>query len=239
MDLSIIIPVWNEAGKIENDLEKLVRFFKTSELQAEIIVTDDGSTDDTTKAVKDLAMNQQTDIKLVSNSPHRGKGCAVRSGILKSSGKYVMFMDSGGTVPLNYIHKGLKHLLNDDCDVAIGSRHHPESVIRKNLVWYRQLTSRLFRFAVRRYLHTPHHISDTQCGFKLYKGDIGREIFKSCSTDGFLFDLECILIAQSKGYRQQEFPIEWTCDRDSRLSILKSLYAVLKELRELKQRYKT
>lgn len=237
MELSIIIPVWNEARKIKYDIINLSQFLESFKITADIIVVDDGSTDGTAQVVESIQSSVPENIQCIRYSPHRGKGYAVRKGVEAAQGEYIMFMDSGGTVPLKYINTGLQLLKDNKCNIAIGSRHNPDSKIERNFIWYRQVTSSLFRLVVRRFLKIPNHINDTQCGLKLYKNDIAKEIFAQCKNDGFLFDLECILIAQSKGYRQQQFPIKWICDRDSRLSIVKNSVSVYNELRELRKRF--
>jgi dolichyl-phosphate beta-glucosyltransferase len=146
-------------------------------------------------------------------------------------------MDSGQNVPLEFIDKGIKKIKENDCDILIGSRYLPESIIKKKLIWYRYFTSRWFKKMVKLYLQIPDSISDTQCGFKIFKGEPARQLFENCRSDGFIFDLEIILIALKKKFKICEFAIEWTCDRDSRLSLLKAILPVYKDLRKLRQTY--
>ena len=103
------------------------------------------------------------------------------------------------------------------------------------MVWVRRITSLIFRNFIKRIFNLPKEITDSQCGFKLFKGNIAREIFSMIKIDGFLFDLEVILLSKAKNYKLIELPIEWRCDRDSRLSILRSLFSVLKELFQLRR----
>lgn len=237
MQLSIIMPVWNEASKIVNDIQKLNEFLRGISLKAEIIVVDDGSEDGTAALARRVEVDSQIALNVLEYQPHRGKGYAVRQGMAASSGDYVMFMDCGSNVPLRFINCGLTLLLENQTEIANASRHRPQSKIIKNLIWYRRLTSLIFRKLVRSYLKLPFYLSDTQCGFKFYKGDIGRELYGLCQSDGFLFDLEIILLALKRNYRMLEFPIEWTCDRDSRLALARMLIPVLQELKRLKRKY--
>jgi dolichyl-phosphate beta-glucosyltransferase len=234
MDLSIIIPVLNEQFKIAHDIESAANFLAKVNLAGEIIVVDDGSSDNTSKVAKQSVIPKQISLKVIRYEQHRGKGYAVRTGILDSCGEHVMFMDSGSNVPLSYITTGLELIKKGNCDIAMGSRKLPDSTIHKNLIWYRRISSFLFRKIARFYLDIPDQLTDTQCGFKLYKGDIARNLYGQCASEGFIFDLEIILYAQKSGYQMLEFPIEWTCDRDTRLSV-NTTPELIKELLRLKQ----
>lgn len=237
MDVSIIIPAWNEASKIASDIERLDRFLQSLPLQAELIIVDDGSSDATAEIARQVDIDPSLQRKVLTYQPHRGKGFAVRTGMTASRGEYILFMDSGGNVPLSYITIGLERLRAGRSDILIGSRHLPESKITRNQIWYRRLTSLLFRRIVKYYLQLPAHLTDTQCGFKLFKGNIGRELFTLCQNDGFLFDLEIILLALLKNYRIEEFPIQWQCDRDSRLSVARTLRGGIEDLKNLKNKF--
>ncbi len=237
MNLSIIIPVWNEAGKIANDIREVITFSKEQDWEIELIIVDDGSEDQTSSLAEDMSVPASVIKKVIRYTPHRGKGFAVRKGIAESTGELVMFMDSGQNVPLSYINVGIKQIEQGDCDILIGSRYLPASIIRKKLVWYRQISSFIFRKFIKWFLHIPKFISDTQCGFKFFRGDIARELFSNCQSDGFIFDLEIILSAIRKEYLICEFAIEWTCDRDSRLSLIHSLFPILKDMRRLRREF--
>jgi len=234
MHLSIVIPAWNEAGKIVDDIREISAFVKNITFTVELIIVDDGSEDNTSQIAEKVSVPDSLKKRVIRYTPHRGKGFAVRKGISESSGDIVIFMDSGRNVPVETIESGLKLLEQNKCDVLIASRYLPESVIRKRLIWYRQVTSTIFRKYVKWYLNLPVFLTDTQCGFKLFKGDIARELFEHCLSDGFVFDLEILLLALKKQYRICEFPIEWTCDRDSRLTLIPSLIPIFRELHRLK-----
>jgi dolichyl-phosphate beta-glucosyltransferase len=265
IDLSIVIPAFNEAHKIGRDVAAAAEFLRTNGLSGEIIIADDGSGDGTAQAARASigaavgsaladrllargtptltpALSQrerEKDAATISirvlELPHRGKGSAVRNGILASTGRYVMFADSGLCVPFEDALPALKLLESGAADIVNGSRKLPQSVIARSQSWYRRLLSRLFRFAVRLYMGLPGGLSDTQCGFKVYRGDVARSIYGQCATDGFMFDLEVLLRAFSRGYRVTESPVHWTCDRDSRLRPSRILFRTLGELREVKR----
>jgi dolichyl-phosphate beta-glucosyltransferase len=236
MDLSLVIPAYNESKKIARDIQAAARFFGQERLRGEIIVVDDGSEDGTATVAENAGTPAATTLRVIRNDRHRGKGFAVRTGILQTRGEFVMFADSGLPVPYDNALRGLRLLQNGSCELAHASRRLPESVIRRPQPWQRRLLSLCFHGLVIFLLKIPKRLSDTQCGFKIYRGEIARELFAECFTEGFMFDLEIILRALQRGYRIEEFPVEWTCDPDSRLSVTRSPRRILSELMALKKR---
>ncbi len=234
-DISIVIPVFKESKKIAADIKVASEFLLTNHLSGEIIVVDDGSGDNTAKVAKDTIVPAEIDLKVIRVENNRGKGYAVRTGIEQSSGKYVMFIDSGCCVPYKYILDGLELLKRGDCDIAHASRKLSSSKICEPQTYYRRICSAVFRWFLIWAMKIPSKITDSQCGFKIYKGDLARDLYGRCITDGFMFDVEIILLALKKGYRIKEFSIDWTCDRDSRLSPARYLVHVFSELRTIKQ----
>jgi hypothetical protein len=138
-------------------------------------------------------------------------------------------------VPYDHALRGLSLIQSGVCEIAHGSRKLPESRILQPQPWKRRLTGRLFRAVALLWMRIPPALTDTQCGFKVYRGTIARELYGESFTDGFMFDLEIILRALRKGYRIREFPLTWTCDRDSRLSLTRSPGQILRELADIKR----
>jgi len=235
VDLSIVIPAFEEGGKIARDVEAAGRFLKASDLKGEILVVDDGSRDDTAAAAEGVRVPTEVVRRVIRYQPHRGKGYAVRTGMRQTTGQYTMFADCGLCIPYHNVLTGLEIIKNGTCDIAHGSRRHLESDILRDQPWRRRAISRTFRTTVRMILRVPRELTDTQCGFKIYRGDMARELYGACITDGFMFDIEIILRAVRKGYRIQEFPVEWACDRDSRLSVARTPWPLLSELRRLRR----
>jgi len=235
MNLSIVIPVFEEQQKIARDILAAAEFLTGNQLAGEIIVVDDGSRDATAAVAGSVEMAPGATLKIIRYEPNKGKGYAVRTGVLASQGDYVVFADSGLCVPYQNALRGLSLLKSGVCEIAHGSRRLSDSAILKPQAWQRRVSARLFRGLALYWMKIPRHLTDTQCGFKIYRGDVARELYGECRTDGFLFDIEIILRARRKGYRIREFPIEWTCDRDSRLSLTRSPQWIFSELKTIKR----
>jgi len=235
MDISIVIPAYEESKKIARDVAEAAGFLEAHNFTGEIIVVDDGSRDNTTEAAKNTTVPNHIQLNVIRYEKHKGKGYAVRTGIKRSSGDYVMFADSGSCVPYEDTMRGLELLKSDACDIAHGSRKMRGCHIEKMQSLYRRICSAMFHWFVIHDMKIPSEFTDTQCGFKMYKGDVARHLYGEAITDGFTFDIEIIMRAQQEGYRIKEFPIDWTCDRDSRLSPTRSSWQVLSELLRIRQ----
>ncbi|MHC4625275.1 MAG: glycosyltransferase, partial [Planctomycetota bacterium] len=179
MDLSIVIPAFEESEKIGRDIEAASEFLAGNNLVGEIIVVDDGSTDGTGEAAQKAGgkLPERVSLKVIGYEQHRGKGYAVRAGMKETSGEYVMFADSGCCVPYGNVLLGLEMLKNGDCDIAHGSRKLLESDIQQEQPWYRRITARLFKWLLNKMLTMPPGITDSQCGFKVYRGDVARKLY--------------------------------------------------------------
>jgi dolichyl-phosphate beta-glucosyltransferase len=235
MDLSIVIPVFEESKKIARDIKEAADFLTSHNLAGEIIIVDDGSRDNTSEIAKNVEISSDVKLEVIRYEQHRGKGYAVRRGISQTSGDYVMFADSGYCVPYEDTMRGLDLIKNGACDIAHGSRKMSGCHIEKAQSFYRRICSKIFRWFVVCDMKIPAEFTDTQCGFKIYKGDVARHLYGECVTDGFTFDIEIIMRARKEGYRIKEFPIDWTCDPDSRLSPSRSSWRILTELLNIRR----
>jgi glycosyltransferase involved in cell wall biosynthesis len=234
-DLSIVIPAYNEAHKIARDVEAASRFLIERGLSGEVIVSDDGSHDDTAGTARACTVPGPVALQVIDQERNRGKGAAVRAGVLASSGQYVMFADSGVCIPYDEAMRGLELLRSGQCEIAHASRKRADSVIVNPQPLHRRIFSRAFRLAVDVYLGLPYRLTDTQCGFKMYRGDVGRSLYGACKTEGFLFDLEIIIRAGKAGARIAEFPVTWSCDPDSRLRAGRTTVRTIQELKDIKR----
>ena len=237
MDLSIVIPVFNESVKIGKDIRSAAAFLNDNHMEGEIIVVDDGSVDDTVRSARDAkaGLSENAPLEIIQTE-HRGKGHAVRRGMKATRGDYVMFTDSGGCVPFEDTLRGIQLVRDKECDIAHGSRKMKGChIIRKQNV-YRRLCSRLFHWLVIKDMGVPAELTDTQCGFKIYRGDVGRHLDSECIIDGYTFDIEVVLRAIKEGYTIKEFALDWICDPDSRLLPVRNSWQILRELLRIRRK---
>jgi dolichyl-phosphate beta-glucosyltransferase len=235
MDLSIVIPVWNERGKIGRDVAAAADFFGRRRMSGELIVSDDGSSDGTADEAVRAGRIHGVPLRVI-RLPHRGKGSAVRSGMLAASGRVAGFMDSGLCVPFDDAWTGIRWILDGECEIAHGSRRLAESVILRPANPVRRLASRCFGSLAGRLFDLPSGLTDTQAGCKFYDAAAAAALYAACRSDGFVFDLEILALARRAGYRVREFPVTWTSDPDSRLSLIRSLPALTAESAGLMRR---
>ncbi|MGH2811073.1 MAG: dolichyl-phosphate beta-glucosyltransferase, partial [Actinomycetota bacterium] len=215
------MPAFNEQTRIESALSRLDELSSGWGIRLEVIIADDGSTDETLeKAAKWVTAAKPTGMQVtVIRIAHRGKGAAVRAGMHHpGTAPIVGYCD----VDLSAGEKALAELLEavrGGWDVAIASRGLPESVLEIRQPWYREASGRLFNLLLRKV--TGIEYRDTQCGLKVFKRDAAREIFKRQRIEGFAFDAEVVLLADRLGYRVKEIPVHWAHDEGSKFSFLK------------------
>lgn len=235
MILSVVIPAYNESGKIALDIEMAVSFLKKYDLEGEIIVVDDGSTDQTVAVVNSMIEKTEGKVKFVSYKPNKGKGYAVKRGILKAQGDIIVFIDSGNCVPYDDILPGIHSILRGDADIAHASRYRKGSVITVPRKFHRRFFSWSFRKFIHMHARFPGHLTDSQCGLKIYRRAVAKTLYSELVSNGFLFDVEIIFRAVKLGYKIIEFPITWTPDPDSRLKALPLVFRIRRELRQIKK----
>lgn len=208
IQLSVVIPAYNEASRIERTLAGATAYLGTRDETYEILVVDDGSADDTAGVVTRWAEANGVGerVRVLGYGGNRGKGYAVRHGVLRANGERILFMDADLATPMEELAK-LETRLDGDKVYAIGSRDIRGKDLLVRQPWYREKLGRLFNNAVQ-LLATPG-IVDTQCGFKLLPRNPARAIFSRCTLDGFSFDVEAIFVAQRLGYRVVEVPVRW------------------------------
>lgn len=199
-DLSIVIPAYNERHRLPPTLEAVLDWVANRPESVEVIVVDDGSTDDTS------AVASRYPVRVLRLPANAGKGAAVRAGVLESRGRRVLFMDADLATPIEEYDK-LSSALDSGFSVAIGSRPLADSQLEVRQPWLREMAGRAFNGVVR--LLAVPGIRDTQCGFKLFDGAVARWIFSRCSVDGFGFDVELLHIATRCGIGVREVPVRW------------------------------
>lgn len=213
--LSIIIPAHNEAQRLPGTLEKVLAFLRNQPFSTEVLVVENGSTDATWAIAQDYAHRYPAWIRAL-REPQRGKGLAVRRGMLAARGAYRFMADADLSMPIEELPRFLPPYL-EDFDIAIGSREAPGAV-RYNEPWYRHLIGRGFNWMVR--LLTLPGLQDTQCGFKCFRAPVAEDVFRYQTLTGMSFDVEVLFIARRRGYRIVEVPITWYFDPDSRVRLV-------------------
>jgi dolichyl-phosphate beta-glucosyltransferase len=208
---SIVIPAFNEASRIGTTLDELLEFFRSRKSAFEILVVDDGSNDGTPQVVDERAA---AEIKILRHETNRGKGAAVRRGVGESRGELVLICDADLAIPIEHITQ-FEHWLDNGYSIACGSRGLPESRALTRLPVYRKRMGKIFNWMVRA-IHLTR-FKDTQCGFKLFKGEAARDIFSRCRVDRFAYDVESLRLAERLGYRVVEVPITWRHVPESRV----------------------
>lgn len=217
MDLSVVIPAYNEANRLTPTLDSVASFLAQAGLEWEILVVDDGSHDNTAQLVLHRQQSQPR-IRLLQNERNLGKGAAVRKGILAAAGDQVLFSDADLSTPISELPR-LRSALQSGASVAIGSRalHVPE--VQKKDAWYRALMGRVFNICVR--ILAVRGIHDTQCGFKLFTREAAQQIFSRLRLHRFAFDVEALALAKALGYTVSEVAVNWYAVPGSKVNIIR------------------
>lgn len=226
--ISLIIPVYNEEERIERTLDKVWNYFESHKYKSEIVVVDDGSKDGTLEKLKKF----ENQIRVISYNPNRGKGAAVRTGMLSSKGKFRFFSDADLSTPIYEIEKLLEKL-KSGADICIGSRAIDPSLIKKHQPFYREFMGKMFNKFVQ--LMVLKGIEDTQCGFKGFTDRAAELVFSKSKIDGFSFDVEVLFLAQKAGLRIEQVPVEWYNDRRTKVNPLKDSVKMFLELLKIKK----
>lgn len=202
-ELSIVIPAYNEETLIVNTLESLRSYMATRDEPYEIIVVDDGSDDKTAESIQDWQTQTNADLQLLINHKNMGKGFSIRRGALESRGQFVIFIDADLPYELYAIEDFLRALKSGN-DLAVGSRVLPGSEVR-GVPLYRHIAGQVFSWMVQATLFTG--LPDTQCGFKSFRSDAAKDIFRRTSIDGFGFDVEMLFVARKLKFAIQPVPV--------------------------------
>lgn len=226
----MVVPAYNEEDRLPRTLARLHEYYTAAPYPFDVVVVSDGSSDGTNRLVQEFAVDHPA-FRLLSYSPNRGKGYAVRMGILGAQGDLVLFCDADLATPQEETEKLLASV-EAGADVAIGSRPLRESNLEVRQPLYREFLGRAFNTAVQTL--AIRGINDTQCGFKLFRKKAADEIFRRCSLDGFSFDFEALMIARDLGYRIDEVPIRWRHQEGSKVSLVRDGLRMLRDLLKLR-----
>ena len=225
--LSIVVPAYNEARRLPPALEKLAAFCRDLGRSYEVLVIVERSTDGTLEIAARFAA-QQAHFQAVDNAVQRGKGFAVRSGMLRARGEFVFYMDADLSVPLAAVPEFLARFETAPrADVLLGNRQHAMSRITRRQAWLRRTMGQTFNRILKACGLASLH--DTQCGFKAFRREAAREIFSRQTLDGFAFDVEVLLLAERLGYQIADLPVEWINSDESKVRILHDSLAMLRD----------
>jgi dolichyl-phosphate beta-glucosyltransferase len=206
--LSIIVPAYNEAARLAATLRAILDYLNGTEESAELIVVDDGSRDDTT-VVAERAVTEcgAVSARVIRYEPNRGKGYAVRLGLLAAGANIALFSDADLSTPITETPRLVDPIQNNECDLTFGSRALDRSLIGTHQPWRREQGGRVFNLIVRAATGLPYW--DTQCGFKAFRMDVCRPLLEVGQIDRFGFDVEWIYLAHLAGLRLREIPVRW------------------------------
>ncbi len=233
MSVSIIIPAFNEADRLPRTLEATADYFAARSESFELLVIDDGSEDGTVRAVQNFAAARPTlDIQCLGYGGNRGKGYAVRHGMLRATGDRRLFCDADLATPAEEYEVVLAAMARHQVPIGIGSRPLRQSHLLVHQPWYREMLGRGFNKAVR--LLAVPGIADTQCGFKVFTAETAQDVFSRCRLDGFAFDSEALFIARRLGYGITEVPIRWSHQEGSKVSMIRDGLRMLSDLSRIR-----
>ncbi len=202
MDLSIVVPAFNEEKRLPGNLPVIRNYLDGLKITYELIVVDDGSSDKTSELVSEFEF-----VRLITLKENQGKGAAVKTGVLVATGDFILFMDADLATPLEEIPRIYGIIKESNVGLVFGSRDMPDSQLLKHQPGLREVSGRVFNKIVQA-LALPG-VVDTQCGFKIFTNRAANEIFSRMTLNSFSFDVEIIYLAQKLGLGFREVPVQW------------------------------
>lgn len=224
--LSVVVPAYNEESRIGATLERMLEYLDGDGRPYEVLIVDDGSTDATIERVRVIAEGR-ANVHLLHYDGNRGKGHAVRYGVLRASGDFILFSDADLATPIEEVANLLGHV-RAGAEVAIGSRDIPGARLERRQAWWREMGGKLFNRVVQ--VVAVPGIRDTQCGFKLFTRAAAQNTFRLCRIDNFSFDVEVLYVARRLGYRVAEVPVRWAHQEGSKVVFVRDALRMLRTL---------
>lgn len=234
MKVSLVIPMYNESSIVNDALKTYSTYMEKTFEDWELIFVDDGSKDGCGDVIKEASEKDER-IRLEGYEVNRGKGYAVKTGVLASKGDLVIFTDCDNAYGEETIGRAVEQMTSTGTDMLIGSRNLTNDGY-KEYTFIRRLASKAYIKII--CIFAGFKLSDSQCGFKGFKGEVGRKLFKYSEVERFAFDLEIILLAQKAGYSISEMPVKVINHRESKVSLARDAIKVLSDLRKMKKRIK-
>ena len=234
VSLSIVIPAYNEAVRLSTTLPKILEYLSKNVPESELIVVDDGSSDNTAEVAREIfSAGERVRTSVLSYQSNLGKGRAVRLGLLASRGEVALFSDADLSTPITETPKLVEPILRRECDLAFGSRALDRNLIGVHQPWRREQGGRIFNLIVR--LATGLPFWDTQCGFKAFRMNVCRPIVEGATVDRFGFDVELLFIAHRAGLRLREVPVRWDHYEGSKVNVMSDSVKMLGEVALIRQ----
>ena len=234
MKISLVIPMYNESSIIEEALQTFSSYMSGTFEDWELIFVDDGSADDCGAAV--LAAHEKDErIRLCRYTPNRGKGHAVRTGVLAAQGDIILFTDCDNAYGTDALGQMAGVFADSDADIVVGSRNLSKDGY-EGYTFMRKFASKMYIKVIS--VAAGFKLSDSQCGIKGFRGDIAKKIFSNCEVDRFAFDLEVIMIAMKIGAKITEMPVKIINHRESTVHIVRDSIKMLRDVRNMKKRIK-
>jgi len=228
MDVSIVVPAYNEASRLPDSLRRILTFFDERPWKAEVVVVVEPGTDDTLRLAHEASATDPR-VRVLAPPVHRGKGAAVREGMLAACAEIRFFMDADLSTELAAMDRFLARFQQEpNIDVVIGNRQHPGSRIEKYQNPLRRSMGQMFNRLVQ--FLAIRGITDTQCGFKAFRAAAAEAIFSRQQMDGFAFDVETLLIAERLGFKFAELPVVWRNSAASKVRVVQDSIAMLRDI---------
>ena len=233
--LSVVVPAFNEAQRLTDNLLTLLQYLRTYRPAAELIVVDDGSTDGTAGVAEEFfAQRPEVTARVLRFAQNRGKGHAVRAGLLAAQAPVALFSDADLSTPISELPKIVEPIEAGNYDIVLGSRALDRALIGHRQPWRREQGGKVFNAIVR--LTTGLPFSDTQCGFKAFQMETVRPILERAQIDGFGFDVELLFLARRAGLRMLEVPVRWNHHEGSKVHIVRDSLRMFSEVMSLRRR---
>ncbi len=232
--LSVVVPAYNEESRLGATLKRIREYFESRPFAVEIIVVDDGSTDRTSGVAAEALRGRPSD-RILRRAENRGKGASVKEGMLAAAGELILFADADLSTPIEEIEKMLPEI-EKGADIVIGSRALHGSDIQVRQKRLREMMGKTFNVFVRAW--ALDGISDTQCGFKLFKREAARAVFSEIGTCGFCFDVEALYLGRRLGFRIVQVPVIWRNSPLSKVRIVRSSARMFWDLLGIRRRHR-
>ena len=232
-DVSIIMPAYNERDRLASSVTATLEYLSTQEFKSELIVVDDGSSDDTAEIARRAAPQfPSIPTRVVRYDENRGKGFAVRTGLLAAEGEIALFSDADLSTPIDELRKLVDPIRSGDYDVTFGSRALDRTLIGTHQPWRREQGGRVMNLLIRTVSRLP--FADTQCGFKAFRMSRFRPLLDVMKIDRFGFDVEFLFVADYHKLRLAEIPVRWNDVAGSKVSVLRDTRRMISELAQIR-----